>query len=252
MLMPSSVKTIVLAGLLWYPFIGAIQNQHPTLEVASIKPARTNRFVSVAVSPQSFRTVTSLAYAIEWAYDIHDYQLSGGPVWLRSEYYEIEMKTSAPATKKEMRAVLQTVLAERFKLKLHHEVKQMPIYALTTGNSGTKLPASTQPCGEDGCIDVAPGVLMARSANMSSIAATLSNMLDRPVMDHTSLNGRYDFRVKFDPTFQKRFDGQTTLNNSPDDPSIFAALQDLGLTLEPRQAAIGILVINEAVRAEPN
>jgi len=252
MLMRCSLKTIVLAGMLSSALIGATQNQRTTLEVVSVKPARTNRFVPVALSPQTFRTVMSLADAIEWANDIHNYQLSGGPAWIRSEYYEIEMKTAAAATRTEMRALLQTVLAERFKLGLHREARQIPIYALTAGNSGTKLAASTQPCGEDGCINVAPGILMARFANMTAIAATLSDMVDRPVMDHTGLDGRYDFRVKFDPTFQKRFDGQTTGNNPTDDPSIFAALEDLGLKLEPRRAAIEILVIDEAVRAEPN
>ena len=87
---------------------------------------------------------------------------------------------------------------------------------------------------------------------MSSIAETLSNMVDRPVIDQTGLDGRYDFRLKFDPTFQKRFDGQTTANNATDDPSIFAAFLDLGLKLEPRRAAVEIVVVDEAERAKPN
>jgi bla regulator protein blaR1 len=251
-LMCSTVKTIVLAGLLWSALVGSAQNQRPVLEAVSVKPARTNRFVPIAVNPQSFRTVMSLAYAIEWAYEIRDYQLSGGPAWLRREYYEIEMKTAGPATRKEMREALQTVLAERFKLKLHREPREMPIYALTIGNSRTSLAASKEPCGDDGCIDVAPGILSARNTNMSSIAATLSNMVDRPVIDQTGLNGRYDFRLKFDPTFQKRFDGQTIANNATDDPSIFAALQDLGLKLEPRRTAVEIVVVDAAEKAAAN
>jgi uncharacterized protein (TIGR03435 family) len=87
---------------------------------------------------------------------------------------------------------------------------------------------------------------------MKSVAATLSNMVDRPVLDQTGLAGRFDFQLKFDPTFQKRFDGQTTGNNPTDDTSIFAALQDLGLKLEPRRAPVEILVIDGAVRAEAN
>ena len=87
---------------------------------------------------------------------------------------------------------------------------------------------------------------------MSSIAETLSNMVDRPVINQTGLDGRYDFRVKFDPTFQKRFDGQTIANNATDDPSIFAAFQDLGLKLEPRRAAVEIVVVDEAERTKAN
>jgi uncharacterized protein (TIGR03435 family) len=251
--MRPSANILVLAGFLSsQALIGATQNQRPALEVVSVKPARTNRFVPVAVNPQSFRTVMSLADAIEWAYDIHAYQLFGGPAWLRREYYEIEMKAAAPATKREMRESLQTVLAERFKLELHREPREMSVYALTIGTSVAKLPTSKGSCGEDGCIDVAPGVLMARNANMTSIAATLSNMVDRPVIDQTGLDGRYEFRVKFDPTFQKRFDGQTTSNTATDDPSIFAALEDLGLKLEPRRTAVEIVVVDEAERPKAN
>jgi uncharacterized protein (TIGR03435 family) len=162
------------------------------------------------------------------------------------------MKTAAPATQKEMREALQTVLAERFKLKLHREARETPIYALTSGNPRTRLAASKEPCSNDGCIDVAPGILSARYVNMSSIAATLSNILDRPVIDQTGLDGRYDFRLKFDPTLQKRFDGQTAANNATDDPSIFAALQDLGLKLEPRRTAVEIVVVDAAEKGESN
>jgi uncharacterized protein (TIGR03435 family) len=250
--MRSTVKTLILAGLLWSALVGSAQNQRPALEAVSVKPARTNQFVPTVVNPQSFHTVMSLAYAIEWAYEIQDYQLSGGPAWLRREYYEIEIKTAAPVTKKELREAIQSVLAERFKLKLHREAREMPIYALTTGNFRTRLAASKGPCGEDGCIDVAPGVLSARNVNMSSIAATLSNMVDRPVIDETGLDGRYDLRLKFDPTFQKRFDGQTIANNATDDPSIFAAFQDLGLKLEPRRTAVETIVVDAAEKAEAN
>lgn len=77
-------------------------------------------------------------------------------------------------------------------------------------------------------------------------------MVDRPVLDQTGLADRYDFRVKFDPTFQKRFDGQTTADNPTDDPSIFSALRDLGLKLEAQRTAVEVLIIDEAVRTEAN
>jgi uncharacterized protein (TIGR03435 family) len=248
-----SIKTTVLATLLLsHTFIFAAQNQSPAVEVASVKPARTARFVPAQINPQSLRTVMSLADAIEWAYEVQNYQLMGGPAWLHREYYEIEIKTRMPVTKKEMRAALQSVLANRFKLKVHREAKEMSIYALIIGNPNRKPPISREPCAEDGCINVAPGVFMARNATMLSTADTLSNMVDRPVLDQTGLNGRYDFSLKFDPSSQKRFDGQVTSNTATDDPSIFAAIQDLGLKLEPRRAPIEILVIDGAEKPEAN
>jgi hypothetical protein len=135
--------------------------------------------------------------------------------------------------------MLQTLLADRFKLKLHREAREMSVYALVIGNSGPKLQSSMEACGvttgselqQDGCIDVGPGEFIVRYARMDSIAVTLGNMLDRPVLDKTGLAGRYDFHIKFDATSQKPYDGVPWPKTSTD-PSIFVAIQDLGLRLE--------------------
>jgi uncharacterized protein (TIGR03435 family) len=72
------------------------QNRPLAFEIASVKSSPTSRYVPGEVDPQIFRKVMSLADAIEWAYDIHNYQLSGGPAWLRHDYYEIQARTGAP------------------------------------------------------------------------------------------------------------------------------------------------------------
>jgi uncharacterized protein (TIGR03435 family) len=141
--------------------------------------------------------------------------------------------------------MLQTVLADRFKLKLHRESKVMSVYALTIGNSGLKLQTSKDSCGRPTCeMAVAPGKLIARYATMPAIATTLSNMLDRPVLDQTGLDAHYDVEVKFDPTLIKPYVGQPGITPSPDAPSIFVAIQDLGLKLEPRRAPVEVLVVD--------
>jgi len=86
---------------------------------------------------------------------------------------------------------------------------------------------------------------------MNSIAVTLSNMVDRPVVDETGLASRYDFRMKFDPSSVKGYDGQP-IAPTIDAPSIFVAIQDLGLKLEPRRAAVEILAIDDAEKPEAN
>ena len=223
-----------------------------TFDVASVKRATTNRYVPPAVDPERFRIVATLSNAILWAYDIHSYQISGGSTWMTRDYYQIEGTTQTPATPKEMRAMLQMLLADRFKLKVHRESKDMPVYALITGASGSKLQSANEPCGSTGCIDVGPGEFRARSATMVSTAATLSNLVDRPVLDMTGLDGRYDFRMKFDPTLIKPYDGQPAPRPAADDPSIFVAVQDLGLKLEPRRARVEILVIDSATEPSVN
>jgi uncharacterized protein (TIGR03435 family) len=243
---------IVLSLLIVQALAASGQAQAPVVEVASVKRARTNRFVPPTVDPQSFHSVMSLADAIEWAYDVQQYQLAGGPVWLRRDYFEIEAKARTPVTKKEMRVVLQSVLAGRFKLRLHREARQMYIYALVVGTAGPRLEIAKNPCAEDGCINVAPGIMFGKYATLSSIAATLSDMIDRPVLDQTGLAGRFDFRLKFDPSFQKRYDGQPTGNTPTNDPSIFVAIQDLGLKLDPRRAPVEMLVIDGAEIPDAN
>jgi uncharacterized protein (TIGR03435 family) len=242
------------ALLLSLTFITTAQDQPSGFEVASVKPAPVNRYIPPAVDPQRIRLVATLAGAILWANNMidHGYQLAGGPQWAHRDYYQIEGKAQAPATRKEMRALLQTLLADRFKLKMHRSTREMSVYALVIGNSGPKLQSSMETCGEDGCINVAPGEFIARYATMDQIASTLSNMVDRPVLDQTGLAGRYDVRLKFDPSSMKRYDGQTIPNTPTDDPSIFVAFQDLGLKLEPRRAVVEVLVIDDAEKPEAN
>jgi len=188
--MLKALRAIAVAAIISPAIITAAQNQPLAFEVASVKPAASNQYVPAEVGPQAFRMVPSLADAILWAYEIHTYQLSGGPAWLHRDYYQIEARAQASATRKEMREMLQSLLADRFKLKLHRETRVMPIYALVVGKSGPKLESATTACGQDGCIDIAPGVFIARDATMASTAATLSNLVDRPVLDRTSQIGR--------------------------------------------------------------
>jgi len=149
--------------------------------------------------------------------------------------------------------MLQTLLADRFKLKLHRDSKEMSVYALITGASGLKLKISEDSCGRSICgMDVGPGELIARYATMADIAATLGNMVDRPVLDETSLDAHYDVHMRFDPSSVKLYDGQRTVPPSTDAPSIFVAIQDLGLKLEPRRAAVEIFVVDSAAEPLPD
>jgi len=243
------------AGLLLVSItLFAAQERPVSFEVASIRRAPENRYVPAAVDPQRFWIVATLADTVLWANDLFDqnYKLSGGPGWIHRDYFQIEGRTKAPSTKKEMQTMLQTLLADRFKLKLHREAKEMPVYALLIGKSGPKLNLAIEPCGEDGCIGVAPGEFFAQSARMETIAATLSNMVDRPVLDETGLADRYAFRMRFDPSSVKFYDGQPAGRSGIDAPSIFLAIQDLGLRLEPRRATVEVLVVDSASEPLPN
>jgi bla regulator protein blaR1 len=247
----SAACVLALSLVMGMVHASSAQNPPPAFEVASVKPSPANQYVPATVDPQRFHIVITLSDAILWANDFFDrgYRLSGGPEWIYRDYYQIEGRTKAPATTKEMRTMLQTLLADRFKVKLHRESKEMPVYALIIGTSGLKLKTSE---GTGKGMGVAPGKLMARNATMADLAATLGNMVDRPVLDETGLDAQYDIDMKFDPTLIKPYDGQPIVPPSPDAPSIFIAIQDLGLKLEPRRAAVEILVVDSAEKPLPD
>jgi uncharacterized protein (TIGR03435 family) len=243
------------AGLLLSITLLAAQEQPVSFEVASIKRPAANQYVPAVVDPQRFWIVDTLGGAILWANDFFDrgYKLSGGPPWIHREYFQFEGRTKAPATIEEMRMMLQTLLADRFKLKLHRELREMSVYALIVGPSGLKLPIAEDKCGRPICsMGVAPGRLIARYATMADLAATLGNMVDRPVLDETRLDAHYDIDMKFDQTLIKPFDGQPAVPPNPDAPNIFAAIQDLGLKLEARRAPVEVIVVDSAEQPIPD
>jgi uncharacterized protein (TIGR03435 family) len=127
--------------------------ESPTFEVASVKPAepQPSGMMRVRMSGgpgtpdpgQLTYTNVSLKNVLINAYDVNDYQISG-PNWLDGERFDIVAKIPQGATKEQFRLMLQNLLAERFKLALHHETKELPMYALVVGKGGPKLKESVE------------------------------------------------------------------------------------------------------------
>ena len=125
--------------------------ESPTFEVASVKPAEPQSAGMIRIrmsggpgTPdpgQLTYTNVSLKNILMNAYAVKGYQLSG-PKWLDSERFDIVAKIPMGATKEQFRLMLQNLLAERFKLTLHHETKELPMYALVVGKGGAKLKES--------------------------------------------------------------------------------------------------------------
>jgi uncharacterized protein (TIGR03435 family) len=125
--------------------------ESPTFEVASVKPAEPQPpgMIRIGISggpgtpdPGQLRcTNVSLKNILMKAYAVKGYQLHG-PKWLDSERFDIAAKIPMNATKEQFQQMLQNLLAERFKLALHHETKELPMYALVVGKGGSKLKAS--------------------------------------------------------------------------------------------------------------
>jgi len=152
-------------------------------------------------------------------------------------------------------------LADRFKLTLHRETKELPVYTMVIANGGPRLQPSK--VGGLGNMEIGRGQVIGQGAPTGALASYLSRLLGRNVLDKTELKGNYDFTLQW-PTigktslFEKEtVDGQSGANSesSPEasDPSIFTAIEEqLGLKLEPQKVPMEILVIDQVEKPSKN
>jgi uncharacterized protein (TIGR03435 family) len=197
----------------------------------------------------------NLNQLIMYAYDLKSYQLSGGPSWAThastdGDYYDISAKAEGTETLTQSRArkLLQTLLADRFQLRLHREMREMPVYALVVGKAGPKFKASAPDATSRMVSSVSLTTITSTftKSQMDSLARVLSSAADRPVLDQTRLTGFYDYKLEF-----ARDPAAAAAESSAS--SIYAAVQDqLGLKLEPQKGSIEVLVIDHAERPSEN
>jgi uncharacterized protein (TIGR03435 family) len=255
------------AGLLVYAVgmaFGQPAPEGPSFEVASVKPAAPASGGSASTDPGrlSYSHVT-LTRLLTRAYNVRDYQISG-PDWLDSERYDVAAKLPDNTPPDQVPQMLQTLLAERFKLALHHEQKEMPAYALVVARSGFKLKPVED---TQGGLSLALGSLhsVKGKSTLAALANALATSIGGPVQDMTGIEGTFDINLEWAPDDREQGaarlkfavrDGSDlppgpgkSLDSSPDAPSrpsLFAAVQSLGLKLEPRQAPVDIVVVDRA------
>src|ERR1039458_2214241 len=185
----------------------------------------------------SLRNVT-LGAAIQYAYNVKEYQVTG-PGWLTTEHYDIAAKAASAAPEADLRVMLQALLAERFKLALHRETKEMSVYVLVQGKGGHKLHESEG----EGAPSFSGNRLNATVKNepMSALVDLMFGPLQRPVLDQTGLTKRYDFSVDLT--------GVIGPDMQPDDLiNILSKIlqEQLGLKLEPKKAPVELLIVDHA------
>jgi uncharacterized protein (TIGR03435 family) len=195
--------------------------------------------------PRRFRALTWVQSLIEWAYHVRDFQVVGGPEWIREVHSRFDIQAMAPSasSESEMRQMLQALLTDRFRLKLHRETREMQVYALVVGKGGPRLQSSKEVPDGDGETHIGQGKVMARGVSMATFVRILSDNLERPAIDRTDLPGRYDFTLDYD---------QSSLPDWRLGPALFAMVQDLGLRLEPRKERVEILVVDSVEEPSGN
>jgi uncharacterized protein (TIGR03435 family) len=248
----------------------------PVFDVVSVRQNKsgTNAFRSrstpdgISVENASLLMLIRQAYAMMNSLDDKFLRV---PDWASTERYDIQAKVDPSdiaelpkldATQRGL--MLQALMADRFKLVTHRDVKEQPVYTLVIAKNDLKLteskPDDTHPDGAEeihgnkrpNAIHTSRGHLAAQAISMSNLAVILTQIAGRTVLDKTGLKGTYDVTLNWAPE-----DGQPTLlNGVPQEetrPSLFTALQEqLGLKLESQKASVEVLVIDHVERPSEN
>jgi uncharacterized protein (TIGR03435 family) len=228
---------VAVAGAAWS------QVSKPAFEVATIKPSdptadagqmiRDPRIVALAHA--------SLQNLLAQAFRIKNFQISG-PSWLDSERFDIVAKLPDGATQDQFPTMLQTLLRDRFKLALHEEQRTMSAYVLLPRREAAKLKAINAEVGDIRTSRGPTRLRLSGKVTMPFFAGLLSNMLDRPVVNMTELDGVYDVDLEWS--------ADDAEGPEPDSaPSLSMVLQEkMGLRLDSRKTQADLYVIDHVDR----
>ena len=290
-IMPSA---LVLAALVAVGSVAHAQSQQTSsksggapqeFEVVSVKPQKDARpmdpitlsyLTRVGQSSRNGRfdlAGAPLTVLIQLAYNVKDFQVTGGPSWVSSDAYNVTARAEGNATFEQMRPMLRSLLADRFKLRIRRETKELPVYELTAARGGIKVRTTR----EDNCVAldpdnpppprIPPGPLNtcgdvrrqvmsgaperkdrieAIQISMPELVRILSDDVGRTVIDNTGIKGTFDLHLEFTPD-------EALTNGSGSGPSLFTALTDqLGLRMVSSKAPVEMLVIEGAERPSQN
>src|ERR1051326_2017266 len=257
-------------GLLFYAsrsVFGQVSASSPVFEVASVKaadPAANGSHTNINQGRLAMTNVT-LKQCILMAYHIQAYQLSGAPPWSDTTRYDISAKMDAsaeqlvgPAARVRMDTMLQNLLADRFKLVVHRESKQVPGYVLMVDKNGHKLKRVQDD--DRTSTSVGRGKITARRISMPEFAIRLSAILDRPVRDMTGLAGVFELTLEWTPDGNQgslnaggNARAGTLAENRFVGPTVFTAIQEqLGLKLESQKGPVELVVVDDVEKPSSN
>jgi uncharacterized protein (TIGR03435 family) len=225
----------------------------PEFEVASVQPVDPGKPDAHAIEPYPgglrMRSLNVIGLLM-WAYQIKvANQISGGPDWVHTQDFDITAKAAEPVSTHQLRLMLQSLLAERFKLVLHREQRIVPLYSLVVDKSGPKLHEVQQEPKSGGMLGWTDGMVTYKMVNhIAELAAMLPTFLEgRPVQDETGLTGVYELtlNVEVDPDQMKRMpQAGMAFTGFGYTSGIFNAVKNLGLKLEAAKGPMDFFVID--------
>jgi len=249
------IAFVAIALLSAAAVFGQEQDARPAYEVASIK-LNTSGSANQGVQQdkaQILFTGVPLKRLIQRAYKVYSFQVTG-PAWMEDAYYDISAKYPPDLKDEDRPLMLRTLLEDRLKLAVHRESKQMQGYELVVAKGGFKLkpidPGEpvTPSLGSVGpSLNLEGGfrktTLFAKKASMASLADLVTRIRDEMVADRTGLTGVYDFELHWNNDDQNPAPG-----DSDSFPSLFTAIQSLGLRLQPQKVPVEMIVVDHVER----
>jgi uncharacterized protein (TIGR03435 family) len=255
-------------------------------EAASIKPNASGDWRrAMGPAPGGRFTATNvpardlIAYAYGISQDSASFRIVGSPKWIDEDRFDVNAVVTGAWTPAQMREMMRTLMADRFRLAAHAETRELPTYTLAVVPNRPRLlrrsvvdeaacqarreaiqrrepvpppvPGAPPICGNGRAI---PGTITAVGGSMTSLASTLGQFLSRSVVDRTELSGLFDFELKWTPdTPPLAPPDAPPLNIDPNGPSIFTALQEqLGLRLESARDPVDVVVIERVEHPTPD
>lgn len=227
--------------------IAVFAQSDPTFDVASVKPNKSPDLASSFRRTPTSLTITNytLRWLIQTAYDAEDFHIAGGPEWTGSDRFDVDAKAGRAVTPAELSAMLRSLLAERFGLRIRNETVDGRLYHLVRSRSalGPNLRPSPVDCAvaemrkdQTRCnLDYGFESLEARGQPLDLLVLLVASYLRTPVLDQTGLKGRFDYNLVYN---------RRGAPESPH-PSIFTAVDEqLGLKLQERRGPVTKLVID--------
>ncbi len=251
----TSVKRILVWQMLF-----ALIAPAADFEAVSIKPSPSGvRGSGYNLTPGRLRGKNqALRDIVQFAWGVQGFQVTGGPAWAGSDHYEILATFPGETNDAERKLMLQRMLADRFGLIIHKDSKEVSGYALVVSRDGVRF---GQAASEEHSLVMGRSAttgqrtLTATSTDMAGLAGILAYALGQPVGDKTDLAARYDFAMEWSPdetSAPLSKSGERPEPIAQTGPSIFTAIQGLGLTLRPQKIATEIIVIDQASKPSEN
>jgi bla regulator protein blaR1 len=230
------------------------------VDTVSIKPtaapvnfAKVQTTANANASSQFSATGITVALLLSTAYDVNSFQISGGPAWMNSKRFDVNV---TGASQDSVKADLQNALSDQFKVRFHRETNQVAGYDLVIASGGAKLtevPSGSVAQEKSRMFLSPPGHLTAMQSTMEQLARALSGQLRCPVLDKTGLTGVYDFTLDWILTPLPSAGNPLPAPSPETTASLLKAVPDqLGLELSPQTTPVEMLVIDYAEQPAGN